>query len=245
MTTEPHQNSLTDPALELDAYIALDYIDDEWRKNVRFGTVWLPYTRLAAYLQRELGPCQYETARDRTEAGEDFDMRTLRDGDLVRIQHQFYNGFDIKQLLASDLEQGPEELLGEGAIVPHECPEPVTTTVHVIDEPEKDKKPFWQSDKSIVPLMASFGAALYTLLFGIMLLSDYVDDLYVWYSGLRTALTFELGLISLSWLIAEHLSAKRVYSIDETTPLRWKLTTSYCTIAALNSVVMMYVISKS
>ncbi len=247
LSAQAYEDSTTDPSLDLDPYLMIDYVDDEWRRNVRFGDLWLPYTRVAAYLQRELTPVQYETSREPQEVSASFDLRILRDEDLVRIGSRFYNGFDVKKLLISDLEDGVEELLSDEAIRPHECASLIETpTTAAVDKPEaQEKKPFWARDDSMWALMASFLAFFTAMVIGSLVLHDYMEDKYLWYANFQTTITIEIGMGCLAWVITDRLAAKRTYYLGEQTQTRWKLATAYSIVATLNVALVMYITAKS
>lgn len=243
MSAETH---VTDPELELDPYIVMDYVDDDERRNVRFGDVWLPYRRVESYVLHALTPCQEDTNRMPSEASADFDMRTLRDDDLVRINYRFYTGFDVKRIIVDDLD-GSETLLGSGAIMPHECPDPFEIPASIVGQEEVvEKKPFWESDKSLLAFIPAMWGALLSATLAFMMFYDYLDGLYLSYPysvGVMAAFT-EIGVMSLAWLVTQRMIAKHAYDLDEKPALRWKLTAYLCTTSALNIALMLYAIGK-
>lgn len=236
---------MTDPELELDPYIILDYVDDDERRNIRFGNVWLPYRRVESYVVHVLTPCQDDTNRVPSEASADFDMRTLRDDDIVRINYRFYTGFDVKRVIVNDLD-GSETLLGSEAIVPHECPELIEApTPEANQKKVAEQKPFWARDDSMWALMASFLAFFTAMVIGSLVLHDYMEDKYLWYANFQTTITIEIGMGCLAWVITDRLAAKRTYYLGEQTQTRWKLATAYSIVATLNVALVMYITAKS
>lgn len=246
MSSQAYEDSTTDSSLDLDPYLMIDYVDDEWRKNIRFGDLWLPYMRVMTYLQRELTPVQYETSREPQEVAADFDLRILHDEDLVRIGHRFYSGFDVKKVLISDLEDGIEELLSDEAVMPHECPELIEVpTPETNQKKVAEKKPFWARDDSMWALMASFLAFFTAMFIGSLVLHDYMEDKYLWYANFQTTIAIEIGMGCLAWVITDRLAAKRTYYLGEQTQTRWKLATAYSIAATLNVALVMYITAKS
>jgi hypothetical protein len=227
---------LTNPELELDPYFIMDYVDDDERRTVRFGDVWLPYRRVESYLLLVLTPCQDDTSRTPLEASAEFDMRTLRDDDIVRINYRFYTGFDVLD--------GSETLLGSGAIVPHECPERIEIPASDTEKKAAEKKPFWESDKSLLVFIPAMWGAFLSAMLAFMMLYDYLDDLFLNYPvGPLTTLT-GIGVLSLAWLVTQHMASKHAYNLDEEPALRWKLTTFLCAASVLNITLMLYAIAK-
>lgn len=241
LSTETH---VTDPELELDPYIIMDYVDGDERRNVRFGDVWLPYRRVESYVLLVLTPSQDDTSRVPSEASANFDMRTLRDDDLVRINYRFYTGFDLKRVIADDLD-GSETLLGSEAIMPHGCPEPFRVPELATDEAETAKKlPFWESNQSLPAFLVALTGGLGSLLMMLITVGDYIQSTYLGYRPAAVGMAVEVGILCLSWLITEYLAAKRSASLGESTLVSWKLTAVCCCAGVLNIALMLYAIAK-